>query len=811
MAFELVYTSVPRGVRPGSSGFCIVAYTNGLAGNLILQLESLSAYKPYFPHYDENAYRNPVAYSHYILKSSGETLHILSRTCFCGLDYTKRSNKLAHHIVARHNEIPGIISGPAQVFKQPGLYFSEWTGEPQLFQQQKLLEDSNTPLRTAACWEKYSGDAGWAGELAQSFLDSPDRPAFVIYDPLVHENILDLVEEALLLLPVEKRWEVSFNTYFTTLPAGMKCAWRFCVPDSDALRESRRIPGALVIDLTKPVCKASDGVLQEVARTGIAPVVEEKPVEIAPTNDSKLRVKEVPKAEAPVRQIPQKEIPKKRKNIALQLTLVVMGIAIIVLAGMVLYQHLQKMGPPPPTSLGESPNEISGKMVEPAKTVSTPKEELGEVVKEKEKPVVAETGEALTKISTESVKESGTAMVPINNKGQGEQQVNREAEDKLNNEKKLEMERKLDEAAAMFWKQDFSGLQKTGGEWSLDILKEGETVKGLKINDKVVNKSGSIVEEIFDPMGTGNGKRIYQYKVEENGAALKISTVQNNPAYKIDGIITNQRTLQMKFVPGVSWILLKGTSEGEIELRHSKEKGIQVSYKLTDNDKIALKDMELKNLALEIDLKDELVSSDNLSIASGDEASHAKLKSPVARAYEARRKALVAGEKRSAQLKELWKKIENEEIKKAIQEYFKEDLRLYNNLNARLKAAKGSAANDQDAKKEEAELSEKLGKLKDKMGNVDSIRATQNDWKAVDKVPVMYLREIPQVADWKAPASIDFSKSWAELNAENDLPKLQKEYEDEANKLIVQLREGKGYLMLEKSRIKQIEKIEGWK
>ena len=46
MAFELIYTSVPKGIKPGSSGFCTVAYTNGLAGNVVLKLEGMSAYKP---------------------------------------------------------------------------------------------------------------------------------------------------------------------------------------------------------------------------------------------------------------------------------------------------------------------------------------------------------------------------------------------------------------------------------------------------------------------------------------------------------------------------------------------------------------------------------------------------------------------------------------------------------------------------------------------------------------------------------------------------------------------------------------------
>ena len=104
MAYELIYTSVPQGIKAGSSGFCTVAYTQGLAANIVLKLEGMSAYKPYFPHYEANANYNPVSYSHHTAFISGETLHFISRVCFYGLDYTKRSNKLAHHCVLRSNE-----------------------------------------------------------------------------------------------------------------------------------------------------------------------------------------------------------------------------------------------------------------------------------------------------------------------------------------------------------------------------------------------------------------------------------------------------------------------------------------------------------------------------------------------------------------------------------------------------------------------------------------------------------------------------------------------------------------------------------
>ena len=220
MAFELIYTSAPQGIRPGSSGFCVVAHTKGLAANLTLQLEILSAYQNYFPHYDENALKNPVAYSHSITSVQGEELDLLSRICFCGLDYTKRSNKLAHHIVMKRRERTD--GGPAAIFYQEGLFRKRWDGEPQIFAEEKRIAPPEIPPRKAEVWAAYSGDAGWAGVLAEQFLSDPQKNVWILFDPLRHTDLLSLVEEALILMTPSAGWQVNFNTYFKVLHAGFR-------------------------------------------------------------------------------------------------------------------------------------------------------------------------------------------------------------------------------------------------------------------------------------------------------------------------------------------------------------------------------------------------------------------------------------------------------------------------------------------------------------------------------------------------------------------------------------------------------------
>jgi len=54
MSQELINTSAPRGLKPGSKGFCTVAMTAGLTTAWAERLESLSVYAP-FSHWAINA------------------------------------------------------------------------------------------------------------------------------------------------------------------------------------------------------------------------------------------------------------------------------------------------------------------------------------------------------------------------------------------------------------------------------------------------------------------------------------------------------------------------------------------------------------------------------------------------------------------------------------------------------------------------------------------------------------------------------------------------------------------------------------
>ena len=264
MSQELHYTSVPRGLKPGSRGFCTVASTPRMSGALTELLESLSGYQQVYSVNDPAAAQNPINYSHLKSRVGGLSVSILSRVGPAELDYSGRSNKYAHHIILDANERPE--GGPAWLMSQPGFLQTVWSGEPQVLPGGRKPPQGDHASGIAKAWHSLTGDAGWAGVLAESFLADPRRLALLVFRPGM--NLLPLFVEAIALLPPSKRWEVEFSTYFTTLPRGLNCPWRGVLKGSPEAENALRLPNVLVINLGEPLGQAEGRTLVDQARDG---------------------------------------------------------------------------------------------------------------------------------------------------------------------------------------------------------------------------------------------------------------------------------------------------------------------------------------------------------------------------------------------------------------------------------------------------------------------------------------------------------------------------------------------------------------
>ncbi|MEO2030473.1 MAG: hypothetical protein ABGZ35_00155, partial [Planctomycetaceae bacterium] len=289
--------SAAKGLKPGSRGFCTVVSTAGMAKNLAERLESLSGYRHQFmPH---EAGENPVNHSHVRLTVGGKKYHVISRVCDAGLDYTKRTNKLAHHIALTEQEVAKAPGGPAWVASSSKFLIETWDGKVQTLPESYRTLTAK-PCLTGKCsnWASLNLDPGWAGALAETAIKK-SQPTAVIFATAT--DTLALVRDALAVVPSNKRWQVTFSTYFTKLPAGVDCLWRFVLDGTQEAKMLRRNSHARVIDLCDPsLGLAPESELVKFARTGKAtqpvqpPVVAESTITPSPSPEPT-----APKADVP--------------------------------------------------------------------------------------------------------------------------------------------------------------------------------------------------------------------------------------------------------------------------------------------------------------------------------------------------------------------------------------------------------------------------------------------------------------------------------------------------------------------------------
>ncbi len=189
-------------------------------------LESLSGYRPAFAINDPRAAENPVSYSHVRVVAGGKSYSVLSRVADYGLDYSQRTNKIAHHVALASDERPE--AGPAWLLAQPGFMDTRWDGQPRTLPAGRRVPSETERLATCPTWAAVTGDAGWAGVLAENWLTG--AASYLIFAP--GTDTLALMREAVALLPPRKRWDATFSTYYTGMPGSATCSCRCVLADS---------------------------------------------------------------------------------------------------------------------------------------------------------------------------------------------------------------------------------------------------------------------------------------------------------------------------------------------------------------------------------------------------------------------------------------------------------------------------------------------------------------------------------------------------------------------------------------------------
>ena len=216
MPKELIYTSVPYGVDPGSSGYCTVAKHKGIDRLLTKALEKMSLYEMM------QSDIKPVVRSYRILHLNTGNFFVLSRICYSGSDHTGRTNYLAHHLVYDESEITQLSISPAEILLSGQGWLNEWPkgAPPALFsdgEQKVVPPPRDSALAEAELWKSITGNEALAAEL-------PARGAWKFAGTQQdQDSTLRIISEFSALQPQgynQNIWELTFTTFPQPIPNG---------------------------------------------------------------------------------------------------------------------------------------------------------------------------------------------------------------------------------------------------------------------------------------------------------------------------------------------------------------------------------------------------------------------------------------------------------------------------------------------------------------------------------------------------------------------------------------------------------------
>jgi len=251
MAWQLIYTSSPRGLTSGQSGFCTVARSADLREAVAQRLEQLSSYHHLQVSSGGSSARNPTISAYRVLDIRGTKYHALTRIQPSGLDFTARTNHLAQHLVLQADEVARLPS-PASILRYWNGWLSTWQGDPRVLSALPADAFKQVPPASwpAKAWQRLTGDAGRAAALLEA---ECVRGCYLLCPAGGEEDLLELVCETLQLpnytgkYPL-RAWQHTFTTFLQAEDAVADFQWRGCQADTPAhLQAVRR--SAPLLDL----------------------------------------------------------------------------------------------------------------------------------------------------------------------------------------------------------------------------------------------------------------------------------------------------------------------------------------------------------------------------------------------------------------------------------------------------------------------------------------------------------------------------------------------------------------------------------
>lgn len=276
--FELIYTSSRKGLLPGRSGFTTVAATRGMPPNLIAPLENLSGYNFTMQDNQFQEDLNPVCCYYIKMQYGNQILRVAGRIAPNGLDYSRRNNKIAHHLLFENaDSVADFPGGAAELFESGMVFVNDFQQEPCELGVKHLPPPSEENLLPAKTWVDFSGDAGMAAWVAGKFINDPADVLYLIYPRGTEiDYLLQLIKEVCALLTEAERDNFTFNTCFGNGNASSECFLRM-LPDFSPMAKNiqQLYPQKVILPGNSFIPPENDGNLCDFARTGIQPQTDE--------------------------------------------------------------------------------------------------------------------------------------------------------------------------------------------------------------------------------------------------------------------------------------------------------------------------------------------------------------------------------------------------------------------------------------------------------------------------------------------------------------------------------------------------------
>ena len=243
MAWQLIYTSAPRSLEAGRSGFGTVARHRAITPLLASAIERISQFSR-LPGTDADR----VIFCHRIIAVGGGRFHVLSAIRDAGADYTGRTNHIAHHLIVEPREIAQLGasgSSPADVMLAMN-WTRSWNEPPRYLEANEEVDlSAMRPQTTGSAWQRAAGSAEHAWLLAAG---DASRGAYLITPSST--DLRAIFSESLRLMP-ERLWQISFTT--SLQPSDEPADFRWIgIEAQSPLRSQSATSGRPVLDLSAP-------------------------------------------------------------------------------------------------------------------------------------------------------------------------------------------------------------------------------------------------------------------------------------------------------------------------------------------------------------------------------------------------------------------------------------------------------------------------------------------------------------------------------------------------------------------------------